>query len=589
MTSTSLRPRFARAPVNALSILLPDLFAIVCGSLVGFSLALIGGGGSILATPLLLYVVGVRDPHLAIGTSAVAVAINAFANLIPHARAGHVRWKVGFTFAATGVIGALVGSTIGKAINGQHLLALFALLMLVVAALMLRGRRGGGVDRYPLPHMFPRLGAVGFAAGGLSGFFGIGGGFLIVPGLMLASGMATGIELIGTSLFSVGAFAITTALNYAASGLIDWRAAAGFIAGGIVGGWLRCGCRAQRLARTRGTAATCDLRAVWRSSPSPLFMLVKNLAGDRRHDGSVGVIYVLLSVICSVLVSVLLKLARRFDVDAGQAIAWNYVVAGALTALLLQSSLASLREPGAPWLALAGLGVLLPTIFLALGASVRHAGIVRSDAAQRPEQHRPSLLAAFVLFGEQLSGLKAAGIALGLLALLCMVWRKGQGTADSGNAGWLYPLLVLGGFGAIDILFKRVALAGVPLGASLQAMFALALLVAFALQLWRRLRGRTHFTTRSALGGVALGSVNFGNILFYLRGHRALPQHPAARSAKASRTIGVVALKALVGVLVFQERLSRLNLGGVLLAPVSDRIDCTQLLVSRCMKVTSGI
>ena len=274
-------------------------------------------------------------------------------------------------------------------------------------------------------------------------------------------------------------------------------------------------------------------------------------------------IYVLLSVICSVLVSVLLKLARRFEVDVGQAIAWNYVVAGALTALLLQPSLSSLREPGAPWLALAGLSVLLPTIFLALGASVRHAGIVRSDAAQRLSL-LISLLAAFVLFGEQLSGLKAAGIALGLLALLCMVWRNGQGTINSGSAGWLYPLLVLGGFGAIDILFKRVALAGVPLVASLQAMFALALLVAFALQLWRRLRGHTRFTMRSALGGVALGLVNFGNILFYLRGHRALPQHPAL--VFASMNIGVVALGALIGVLVFRERLSRLNLGGVLLA-----------------------
>jgi uncharacterized membrane protein YfcA len=253
---------------------LPDLLAVLCGSLVGFSLALIGGGGSILATPLLLYVVGVRDPHLAIGTSAVAVAVNAFANLIPHARAGHVRWKAAFTFAATGVIGAFVGSTIGKLVDGQRLLVLFALLMLVVAALMLRGRRGGGVDRYPLPHMFPRLGAVGFAAGGLSGFFGIGGGFLIVPGLMLASGMEI-IAAIGTSLFSVGAFATTTALNYAASGLIDWRAAAGFIAGGIVGGWLGA-LGAQRLSKTRGTlnvVFACAIVAV------AVFMLIKNLRG----------------------------------------------------------------------------------------------------------------------------------------------------------------------------------------------------------------------------------------------------------------------------------------------------------------------
>jgi hypothetical protein len=277
-------------------------------------------------------------------------------------------------------------------------------------------------------------------------------------------------------------------------------------------------------------------------------------------------IYVLLSVVCSVLVSVLLKLARRAEVDVGQAIAWNYVVTSALTALLLQPTLASLREPGVPWLALAALGILLPTIFLALAASVRHAGIVRSDAAQRLSLLL-SLLAAFALFGEQLTAFKSLGIALGLLALLCMVWRSGHGAAERGAAGWLYPLLVFGGFGAIDILFKRVALAGVPLGASLQAMFALALLVAFAMQLWRRVQGQTRFTTRSALAGLLLGLANFGNILFYLRGHRALPQHPSL--VFASMNLGVVALGALVGLLVFRERLSRFNLAGVALALVA--------------------
>jgi len=274
-------------------------------------------------------------------------------------------------------------------------------------------------------------------------------------------------------------------------------------------------------------------------------------------------IYVLLSVVCSVLVSVLLKLARRTEVDVGQAIAWNYVVTSALTAWLLQPTLASLREPGVPWLALAALGLLLPTIFLALAASVRHAGIVRSDAAQRLSLLL-SLLAAFALFGEQLTVPKGIGVALGLLALLCMVWRSGQGTVEHGAACWLYPLAVFGGFGVIDILFKRVALAGVPLGASLQAMFALALLVAFAMQLWRRAHGQMRFTARSALAGMLLGLANFGNILFYLRGHRALPQHPAL--VFASMNLGVVTLGALVGLLLFRERLSRLNLGGVVLA-----------------------
>ncbi|HEY9512414.1 MAG TPA: EamA family transporter, partial [Rhodanobacter sp.] len=146
-------------------------------------------------------------------------------------------------------------------------------------------------------------------------------------------------------------------------------------------------------------------------------------------------IFVLLSVVCSVLVSVLLKLARRCAVDVGQAIAWNYVVASVLTAWLLPTTLDTLRVPGAPWLALIGLGVLLPTIFLALAASVRHAGIVRSDAAQRLSLLL-SLLAAFVLFGEQLTALKALGIALGLLALLGMVWRQHpvDGGAWSGDA-----------------------------------------------------------------------------------------------------------------------------------------------------------
>ncbi|KZC43423.1 MULTISPECIES: EamA family transporter [Rhodanobacter] len=274
-------------------------------------------------------------------------------------------------------------------------------------------------------------------------------------------------------------------------------------------------------------------------------------------------IYVLLSVACSVLVSVLLKLARRFGIDVGQAIAWNYVVAGALTTWLLQPTPVSLRGPGVPWLALAALGILLPTIFLALAASVRHAGIVRSDAAQRLSLLL-SLLAAFALFGEQLTAFKALGVVLGLLALLGMVWRSGHDNAERGTAGWLYPLAVFTGFGVIDILFKRVAQAGVPLGASLQAMFALALLVAFALQLWRRARGQTRFTARNALAGLLLGLANFGNILFYLRGHRALPEHPAL--VFASMNLGVVALGALVGLLLFRERLSRLNLAGVALA-----------------------
>ncbi|RUL71905.1 sulfite exporter TauE/SafE family protein [Dyella choica] len=244
----------------------------MCGSLVGFSLALIGGGGSILAMPLLLYVVGLSNPHEAIGTSALAVATNAFANLLPHARAGHVRWRAAFAFAATGVLGAYLGSSLGKLIDGRHLLVLFALLMLVIAALMLRGRHAHDGKVQLHRNMFPRLGAAGFAAGGLAGFFGIGGGFLIVPSLVFASGMAI-IEAIGTSLFCVGAFGLTAAFNYAASGWVAWSMAWKFVAGGMAGGWLGSWV-AEKLSAVRGMLSMLFAAVIVAVA---LFMLAKSL------------------------------------------------------------------------------------------------------------------------------------------------------------------------------------------------------------------------------------------------------------------------------------------------------------------------
>lgn len=212
--------------------------ATLSGSLVGFSLGLIGGGGSILATPLLLYLVGVSPAHTAIGTSAVAVAVNAYINLIAHARAGNVRWRNAIVFAAVGVVGAFAGASLGKAIDGDRLLFLFGLLMLVVGALMFRNRSNVDLLERPVGiRTDVLLGATALFAGAASGFFGIGGGFLVMPCLLLATGMPT-IKAVGTSLFAVGVFGTGTAINYAWSGLIDWPVAAEFILGGAVGGFL---------------------------------------------------------------------------------------------------------------------------------------------------------------------------------------------------------------------------------------------------------------------------------------------------------------------------------------------------------------
>ena len=227
--------------------LIQQVLGIGSGALVGFSLGLIGGGGSILAVPLMIYLVGVPSAHVAIGTSALAVAVNAAANLGQHARRGTVKWQCAAVFAATGVIGAFAGSSLSKMVDGQKLLALFALLMLVVAGCMLARRSSAGNETVRLDRQnLPKLLALGLATGALSGFFGIGGGFLIVPGLMLATGMPI-LNAVASSLVAVAAFGITAAANYALSGIVDWWLAAIFICGGVIGG-----IAGARLARTLG-------------------------------------------------------------------------------------------------------------------------------------------------------------------------------------------------------------------------------------------------------------------------------------------------------------------------------------------------
>lgn len=224
------------------------------GSLVGFTLGLVGGGGSILAVPLLVYLVGVPSAHMAIGTSAVAVAINAATSVVGHARAGNVRLPCASVFATAGVLGAFAGSALGRRVDGQSLLAAFAILMVVVAVLMLV-RRDDGVDRIVRLNRgnAPALVGTGLGVGALSGFFGIGGGFLIVPGLVFATGMPM-LQAIGTSLVAVTAFGVTTAGTYAAAGLVNWPLAAVFVGGGVLGGLI--GTRAGRVLSQRRGALT---------------------------------------------------------------------------------------------------------------------------------------------------------------------------------------------------------------------------------------------------------------------------------------------------------------------------------------------
>lgn len=213
-----------------------DLLSIGSGGVVGFVLGLLGGGGSILAVPLLVYVVGMRSTHLAIGTSALAVSVNAFANLFAHSRAGTVKWPCAATFAAAGFAGAFLGARLGQLVDGKKLLFLFGIVMVVVAAAMANPRAASGDPGVRMDRSIAvKLVVIGLLVGLLSGFFGIGGGFLIVPAIMFGSGMAT-INAVGSSLVSVGVFGLATAASYATAGLVDWRVAGLFILGGVAGG-----------------------------------------------------------------------------------------------------------------------------------------------------------------------------------------------------------------------------------------------------------------------------------------------------------------------------------------------------------------
>ena len=214
--------------------------SIISGTIVGFSLGLIGGGGSVLAVPLLLYVVGVKDAHIAIGTSALAVGIIAGINLLSHKKLGRIKIKKGLMFALPGIAGTLLGAQLGLWTPAEHLLAYFGVFMGIVGFLMIRktaitqefiSKTSG------LVLLKRNVSLSGFSVGVLAGYFGMGGGFLIVPTIMYSGGLNI-VQAIGTSLISVSSFGLTTAARYLIAGQADIVLGIFLIVGGLVGGYL---------------------------------------------------------------------------------------------------------------------------------------------------------------------------------------------------------------------------------------------------------------------------------------------------------------------------------------------------------------
>jgi len=270
-------------------------------------------------------------------------------------------------------------------------------------------------------------------------------------------------------------------------------------------------------------------------------------------------IYIILSIFCSVTVAVLLKLAKRYQISVTQAVTVNYLTALILCFLFFKPDIKVVNTT-APWSIYLSLAVLLPTIFLFLAASVKKLGIVKTDIAQRLSLFIP-ILAAYFIFKEDFNQLKFIGLGIGFVAIILTFLRK----TDDKSGNWLYPLAVFLGFGIIDVLFKQVALyKELPYTTSLFVVFCLAFLVSLIIVLIMVISRKTRLQLVNLGCGLILGLFNFGNILFYLKAHRALSSNPS--TVFAAMNLGVIVVGTFVGIIVFKEKLSKLNYFGIALA-----------------------
>lgn len=273
-------------------------------------------------------------------------------------------------------------------------------------------------------------------------------------------------------------------------------------------------------------------------------------------------LFLILSIICSVTVGVLFKVARSYNVSQVQIVAWNYVFALIFCYLSFSPDLSAVRTL-APWEIYVPIGILLPAIFLFLAASIKQVGIVKTDAAQRLSLFIP-ILAAWLLFKEDFNILKITALLVGFPALLLILTKPSPNTENK----WIYPAVVLLGFGIIDILFKQIALyTSLPYTTSLFVVFGIALLIMIVAMVYDVIVTKVPLNFKNIIFGGLVGIFNFGNILFYLKAHKAFAENPS--TVFAGMNMGVIVIGSLVGIFVFKEKLTKMNYAGLFLALIA--------------------
>ncbi|MES2239357.1 MAG: EamA/RhaT family transporter [Bacteroidota bacterium] len=270
-------------------------------------------------------------------------------------------------------------------------------------------------------------------------------------------------------------------------------------------------------------------------------------------------LYLLLSIVCSVAVGVIFKIARKWSANAKQIVLFNYFFALLLCYFVFSPNVQSITTE-APFSLYVSLGILLPVVFLFLITSIKNIGIVKTDAAQRLSLF-VSILAAWLLFNEVFSTAKIIGILIGFFALFSVLNKAD----NSVKSDLKYPILVFLGFGLIDVLFKKVAaFIAVPYTTSLFVIFGIAFFLMFWAVLYEVIVQKKAFEFKNLAFGFLVGCFNFGNILFYLKAHQAFSANPS--TVFAGMNMGVILLGSIVGLVVFKEKLSKLNYIGLGLA-----------------------
>ena len=254
------------------------------------------------------------------------------------------------------------------------------------------------------------------------------------------------------------------------------------------------------------------------------------------------------AAICSVLVSVILKLCRDRGFNPAQMITWNYVSASILCFLWFKPDLAHISINKTPWVLIAALGVLLPTIFYCLARSLQTAGILKTELAQRLSVVL-SLSAAYFIFSEYFNAIKLIGIALGVLAVLLILFSQRKGSID-GKQGILFLLSVWAGYALIDVLLKFASGLGMQFAVTLNLVFICAFLLS---SIYNLVQHGSLGQTKNILAGLGLGLLNFANIALYVKAHMLLKDTPAI--VFAGMNILVVVLGVVAGLIIFKEKL----------------------------------